>query len=153
MQLDTNNYKIHQTRIKMNKIKGYLKSTLRKREAHIAYDNMINSEYMFFEYLNLKENEKIKYKPKILFIQIILNLLLLGAGCYLFLMNLIFLMVLIVGLIVLNWFLIWAYSFISIIRNTFKKRENKQLWLFLIFILPFSVFFYPDLKRVQIEVN
>ena len=137
----------------MNKIKGYLKSTLRKREAHIAYDNMINSEYMFFEYLNLKENEKIKYKPKILFIQIILNLLLLGAGCYLFLMNLIFLMVLIVGLIVLNWFLIWAYSFISIIRNTFKKRENKQLWLFLIFILPFSVFFYPDLKRVQIEVN
>ena len=72
---------------------------------------------------------------------------------YLFLMNLIFLMVLIVGLIVLNWFLIWAYSFISIIRNTFKKRENKQLWLFLIFILPFSVFFYPDLKRVQIEVN
>ena len=137
----------------MNKIKGYLKSTLRKREAHIAYDNMINSEYMFFEYLNLKENEKIKYKPKILIIQIILNLLLLGAGCYLFLMNLIFLMVLIVGLIVLNWFLIWAYSFISIIRNTFKKRENKQLWLFLIFILPFSVFFYPDLKRVQIEVN
>lgn len=102
MQLDTNNYKIHHTRIKMNKIKGYLKSTLRKREAHIAYDNMINSEYMFFEYLNLKENEKIKYKPKILFIQIILNLLLLGAGCYLFLMNLIFLMVLIVGLIVLN---------------------------------------------------
>ena len=137
----------------MNRIKGYLKSTLRKREAHVAYDNMINSEYMFFEYLNLKENEKIKYKPKILFIQIILNLLLLGAGCYLFLMNLIFLMVLIVGLIVLNWFLIWAYSFISIIRNTFKKRENKQLWLFLIFILPFSVFFYPDLKRVQIEVN
>ncbi|MBP9491204.1 MAG: hypothetical protein KBE77_07115 [Aliarcobacter sp.] len=137
----------------MNKIKGYLKSTLRKREAHIAYDNMINSEYMFFEYLNLKENEKIKYKPKILIIQIILNLLLLGAGYYLFLMNLIFLMVLIVGLIVLNWFLIWAYSFISIIRNTFKKRENKQLWLFLIFILPFSVFFYPDLKRVQIEVN
>ncbi len=153
MQLDTNNYKIHHTRIKMNKIKGYLKSTLRKREAHIAYDNMINSEYMFFEYLNLKENEKIKYKPKILIIQIILNLLLLGAGYYLFLMNLIFLMVLIVGLIVLNWFLIWAYSFISIIRNTFKKRENKQLWLFLIFILPFSVFFYPDLKRVQIEVN
>ena len=47
MQLDTNNYKIHHTRIKMNKIKGYLKSTLRKREAHIAYDNMINSEYMF----------------------------------------------------------------------------------------------------------
>ena len=153
MQLDTNNYQEHYYKVKINKIKGYLKSTLRKREAHIAYDNMINSEYMFFEYLNLKENEKIKYKPKILFIQIILNLLLLGAGCYLFLMNLIFLMVLIVGLIVLNWFLIWAYSFISIIRNTFKKRENKQLWLFLIFILPFSVFFYPDLKRVQIEVN
>jgi hypothetical protein len=147
MQLDTNNYKKHYDRLKMNKIKGYLKSSLKKREAHIAYDNMINSEYMFFEYLNLKENESLKYRPKILIIQIILNLLLLGIGYYFLLINLIFLMIL------LNWFLIWSYSFISIIRNEFKKRENKQLWLLAIFFLPFSAFFYPDLKRIQIERN
>ena len=134
----------------MKRIKGYLKSTLRKREAHVAYDNMINSEYMFFEYLNIKE-EEVKYKPKILIIQIILNLLLFGTGYYFLSNNLIYLMVLSLILIFLNWSIIWSYSFISILRNKFKKRENKKLWLFLIFFLPFSVFFYPDLKKVQIE--
>ena len=134
----------------MNRNKGYLKSTLRKREAHVAYDNMINSEYMFFEYLNIKE-EEVKYKPKMLIIQIILNLLLFGTGYYFLSNNLIYLMVLSLILIFLNWSIIWSYSFISILRNKFKKRENKKLWLFLIFFLPFSVFFYPDLKKVQIE--
>lgn len=153
MQLDTNNYQEHYYKIKINKIKGYLKSSLRKREAHIAYDNMINSEYMFFEYLNLKENESFKYRPKILIIQIIINLLLFSVGYYLFSMNLIFLMILILSLIFINWSLVWTYSFISIVKNKFKKRENKRLWLFLIFFLPFSVFFYPDLKNTQIKGN
>ena len=145
-----NEYNKHYNRMIMNRIKGYLKSTLRKREAHVAYDNMINSEYMFFEYLNIKE-EEVKYKPKILIIQIILNLLLFGTGYYFLSNNLIYLMVLSLILIFLNWSIIWSYSFISILRNKFKKRENKKLWLFLIFFLPFSVFFYPDLKKVQIE--
>ncbi len=134
----------------MKKIKGYLRSTLRKREAHIAYDNMINSEYMFFEYLNMKE-EEIKYKPKILIIQIILNLLLFGTAYYFLSNDLIYLMGLSLILIFSNWFIIWSYSFISILKNKFKKRENKKLWLLLIFFLPFTVFFYLDLKKIQIE--
>ena len=150
MQLDTNNYQEHYYKVKINKIKGYLKSTLRKREAHIAYDNMINSEYMFFEYLNIKE-EEIKYKPKMLIIQIILNLLLFGTGYYFLSNDLIYLMGLILILIFSNWFIIWSYSFVSILKNKFKKRENKKLWLLLIFFLPFTVFFYLDLKKVQIE--
>ncbi len=150
MQLDTNNYQEHYYKVKINKIKGYLKSTLRKREAHIAYDNMINSEYMFFEYLNIKE-EEIKYKPKMLIIQIILNLLLFGTGYYFLSNDLIYLMGLSLILIFSNWFIIWSYSFISILKNKFKKRENKKLWLLLIFFLPFTVFFYLDLKKIQIE--
>ena len=150
MQLDTNNYQEHYYKVKINKIKGYLKSTLRKREAHIAYDNMINSEYMFFEYLNMKE-EEIKYKPKMLIIQIILNLLLFGTGYYFLSNDLIYLMGLSLILIFSNWFIIWSYSFVSILKNKFKKRENKKLWLLLIFFLPFTVFFYLDLKKVQIE--
>ena len=150
MQLDTNNYQEHYYKVKINKIKGYLKSTLRKREAHIAYDNMINSEYMFFEYLNIKE-EEIKYKPKMLIIQIILNLLLFGTGYYFLSNDLIYLMGLSLILIFSNWFIIWSYSFVSILKNKFKKRENKKLWLLLIFFLPFTVFFYLDLKKVQIE--
>lgn len=150
MQLDTNNYQEHYYKVKINKIKGYLKSTLRKREAHIAYDNMINSEYMFFEYLNIKE-EEIKYKPKMLIIQIILNLLLFGTGYYFLSNDLIYLMGLSLILIFSNWFIIWSYSFVSILKNKFKKRENKKLWLLLIFFLPFTVFFYLDLKKIQIE--
>ena len=150
MQLDTNNYQEHYYKVKINKIKGYLKSTLSKREAHIAYDNMINSEYMFFEYLNIKE-EEIKYKPKMLIIQIILNLLLFGTGYYFLSNDLIYLMGLSLILIFSNWFIIWSYSFVSILKNKFKKRENKKLWLLLIFFLPFTVFFYLDLKKVQIE--
>lgn len=150
MQLDTKNYQEHYYKVKINKIKGYLKSTLRKREAHIAYDNMINSEYMFFEYLNIKE-EEIKYKPKMLIIQIILNLLLFGTGYYFLSNDLIYLMGLSLILIFSNWFIIWSYSFVSILKNKFKKRENKKLWLLLIFFLPFTVFFYLDLKKVQIE--
>ena len=150
MQLDTNNYQEHYYKVKINKIKGYLKSTLRKREAHIAYDNMINSEYMFFEYLNIKE-EEIKYKPKMLIIQIILNLLLFGTGYYFLSNDLIYLMDLSLILIFSNWFIIWSYSFVSILKNKFKKRENKKLWLLLIFFLPFTVFFYLDLKKIQIE--
>ena len=150
MQLDTNNYQEHYYKVKINKIKGYLKSTLRKREAHIAYDNMINSEYMFFEYLNIKE-EEIKYKPKMLIIQIILNLLLFGTGYYFLSNDLIYLMGLSLILIFSGWFIIWSYSFVSILKNKFKKRENKKLWLLLIFFLPFTVFFYLDLKKIQIE--
>ena len=150
MQLDTNNYQEHYYKVKINKIKGYLKSTLRKREAHIAYDNMINSEYMFFEYLNIKE-EEIKYKPKMLIIQIILNLLLFGTGYYFLSNDLIYLMGLSLILIFSNWFIIWSYSFVSILKNKSKNRENKKLWLLLIFFLPFTVFFYLDLKKVQIE--
>ena len=57
MQLDTNNYQEHYYKVKINKIKGYLKSTLRKREAQIFYDNIVNAEYMFFKYLNIKEEK------------------------------------------------------------------------------------------------
>jgi CDP-diglyceride synthetase len=150
MQLETNHYISHHNKVIMQKIKGYLKSTLRKREAHVAYDNMIKSEYMFFEYLNIKE-EELKYKPKILIIQIILNLLLFGMAYYFLSNNLIYLMGLSLILIFSNWFILWSYSFISILKNKFKKRENKKLWLLLILFLPFTAFFYPDLKKVQIE--
>jgi hypothetical protein len=143
-----NDYQKHHKRIS-----GYLKSSLRKRNSNIAYDNMINSEYIFFEYLNLKENEEKKYKPKILIIQIILNLVLLGITYYLLSVNLIFLIKLYLVLIFLNYFIMLAYSFVSILINRFKKRENKRLWLFLILFLPFSAFFYPDFRKIQVETN
>ena len=86
-----------------------------------------------------------------LIIQIILNLLLFGTGYYFLSNDLIYLMGLSLILIFSNWFIIWSYSFVSILKNKFKKRENKKLWLLLIFFLPFTVFFYLDLKKIQIE--
>ena len=149
MPLKLNDY-LHYQKIKKKKLNGHLKSSLRKKEPNISYTNMLNSEYMFFEYLNIKE-EEIKYKPKMLIIQIILNLLLFGTGYYFLSNDLIYLMGLSLILIFSNWFIIWSYSFVSILKNKFKKRENKKLWLLLIFFLPFTVFFYLDLKKVQIE--
>jgi hypothetical protein len=91
MQFNTNDYTKHFNKIKANKIKGNLKSTLRKRDPYITYKNLINSEYMFFEYLNLKEYKKMKFKPNLLIVQIILNLLLLVVAYYLLSANLTFL--------------------------------------------------------------
>ena len=152
MKIRISDYINHHKKIKTKKISGYLKSSLRKRDSDIAYNNIISSEYMFFEYLNLKQKEEIKYKPKILIIQICINLLLLGIIYYLFIINLIYIMTLTTGVLFLNWFIIWVYSFISIIRSRFKKRWNKQLWFLLIVFLPFSAFFYPDFRKIQVEI-
>jgi len=101
------------------KINGYLKSSLRKSDSDIAYDNMIRSKYMFKEYLNLKQNEQKKYKPKIFTIQIILNLMLLVITYYSVSINLTFLIILTISVLFFNWFIIRVYSLIFAIRSKF----------------------------------
>lgn len=149
MPLKLNAYQ-HYQKIKRKKINGHLKSSLRKKEPDVAYNNIINSEYMFSEYLNLEKNKEIKYSPKILVIQIILNLLLFGLTFYLLEFDWIFESLLLLSLIFFNWFVIWIYSFTSIIKNKFRKKSNKYLWFLLVLFLPFTALFYLDLKHTQI---
>ncbi|MGE0051826.1 MAG: PLDc N-terminal domain-containing protein [Arcobacter sp.] len=123
--------KIINKKIKLN---GKLRSSLRKKSPEVTYSNIINSGY-----IEVKE----KYKPKILFIQIILNSLLLAVALY-------FEILLFIIIFALNYIIIWLYSFISIMKDTFKKRSNKLFWITLLLFVPFSAFVYPDFKKVQI---
>jgi|GEM_PF-5161748 len=140
---------------KKTKINGYLKSSLRKKSPEISYKNfmksdyMVDSDYMFSEYTKMKKGGK--YRPKVIIFQILLNLLLITVGFYFFKQDLLFEIFFITMIIFINWFVVWLYSLISIIKNSFRKKSNKLLWLFLILFMPFSAFLYPDFKRIQIE--
>ena len=116
------------------KIHGNLKSSLRRNSPEVTVKNIMKSPYLEF---------KPKYKPTILIIQLFLNFILLAIRLYfgLFLFIIIFLT---------NYIIIWVYSFISIIKSSFKEKSNKLLWLMLILFVPFSAFLYPDFKKIQL---
>uniref|UniRef100_UPI004048E846 PLDc N-terminal domain-containing protein n=1 Tax=Aliarcobacter sp. TaxID=2321116 RepID=UPI004048E846 len=59
----------------------------------------------------------------------------------------------IILLMITNITLFWLYSFISILKNDFKKENEKYLWIFILIFVPFiTPFIYPDFKkRIIIE--
>lgn len=117
------------------KINGKLKSSLRKKSSEITYSNLVNSDYLRFDF-------KQKYIPKVLFFQIFLNIILFSCAIY---FELIFFFV----LIFINFFILWIYSLISILSNRFRDKTKKLMWTILILFIPISVYFYPDFKRIQ----
>lgn len=119
---------------KRMKLNGRLKSSLRKKSPEVSYSNIVNSGY-----IEIKD----KYKPKVLLIQVILNSLLLAIALY-------FEILLFIIIFALNYIIIWLYSFISIMKDTFKKKSNKLFWITLLLFVPFSAFVYPDFKKIQI---
>lgn len=140
---------------KQTKIKGSLKSSLRKKSPEVSYENfmksdyMLDSDYMFYEYKKMRKVKK--YQPKIIIFQILLNLLLISLVFHFFKQDLLFEIFFISMLMFINWFIIWLYSLFSIIKNNFIKKSHKQLWLLLILFMPFTAFLYPDFKNTQIK--
>jgi len=118
-------------RIKLN---GRLKSSLRQKSPEVSYSNIMSSGY-----IDINE----KYKPKILIIQIILNTLLLSLALY-------FEILIFIIILIFNYMIIWLYSFFSILKNSFKNKNNKLFWITLILFVPFSAYVYPDFKKIQI---
>lgn len=118
-------------RIKLN---GRLKSSLRQKSPEVSYWNIMSSGY-----IDINE----KYKPKILIIQIILNTLLLSLALY-------FEILIFIIILIFNYMIIWLYSFFSILKNSFKNKNNKLFWITLILFVPFSAYVYPDFKKIQI---
>lgn len=118
-------------RIKLN---GRLKSSLRQISPEVSYSNIMSSGY-----IDINE----KYKPKILIIQIILNTLLLSLALY-------FEILIFIIILIFNYMIIWLYSFFSILKNSFKNKNNKLFWITLILFVPFSAYVYPDFKKIQI---
>lgn len=137
------------------KINGYLKSSLRKKSPEISYKNfiksdyMLDSDYMFSEYIKIKNANK--YRPKIIILQILLNLLLITIGFYFFKQDLLFEIFFIAMIMFINWFIVWIYSLISTLKNSFRKKSNKLIWLLLLLFMPISAFFYPDFRKTQLE--
>lgn len=115
-------------RIKLN---GRLKSSLRQKSPEVSYSNIMSSGY-----IDINE----KYKPKILIIQIILNTLLLSLALY-------FEILIFIIILIFNYMIIWLYSFFSILKNSFKNKNNKLFWITLILFVPFSAYVYPDFKN------
>lgn len=118
-------------RIKLN---GRLKSSLRKNSPEITYSNIMSSGY-------IQTNEK--YTPKLLIIQIILNSIILAIALY-------FEILIFIVIFAINYIITWIYSLFSVLKNKFKRKNNKLLWITLILFVPFSAFVYPDFKRIQV---
>ena len=137
------------------KINGTLKSSLRKKSPEISYKNfiksdyMLDSDYMFSEYIKMKKGAS--YRPKVIIFQVLLNLLLITVGFYFFKKDLLFEIFFISMIMFINWFIVWFYSLISILKNSFIKKGNKLIWLLLLIFMPFTAFFYPDFKKNQIQ--
>ena len=95
-----------------------------------------------FKTILIEEKEEKKYKPTYLIIQAVLNTVLFLLSI---LISDIFLVIMFINLISF-----WLYALISVIKNDFKKNENKMIWIILIIFVPFSAFLYPDFKEIQV---
>lgn len=105
--------------------------------------NFNTGEEIKIKYKTYSEEDNKEYKPQFLMIQIILNLSLFLCAYYFDSFDFIFIMI-------LNFIITWTYSFISILKNEFKKENNKTVWILaLIFIPVITPYVYPDFKDIQ----
>ena len=47
--------------------------------------------------------------------------------------------------------IIWSYSLLSVLKNSFRKDSDKIAWIIALIIIPPTAIFYPDIKDLQIE--
>ncbi len=103
--------------------------------------NSNNQNFNFKNNYNFEDDEK--YSPKIFLILLGYFIFMLGADIYM-------------GIFFLSWMswlsfgFIWLYALISIIKNDFKKENQKLIWIILIIFIPFTAMLYPDFRKVQI---
>lgn len=103
--------------------------------------NSNNQNFNFKSNYNFEEDEK--YSPKIFLILLGYFIFMVGADIYM-------------GIFFLSWMswlsfgFIWLYALISIIKNDFKKENQKLIWIILIIFIPFTAMLYPDFRKVQI---
>lgn len=131
--------------MKNNELKDFWNNNHRIKKAEKELNqNIINiNKIKEFKTIKIAKKEDKKYKPTIFIIQILLNTVLFILSLFL---SDIFLII-----IFINFILFWLYALISIIKNDFKKKENKIIWILLIIFIPISIYLYPDFKEVQLE--
>lgn len=114
------------------KIKGKLRSTIRRKSPEIRYSNLIKTGY-------IKITETKTYKPVFFLLQLIINLT--SLILYYILKDKFFLY-----FIVFNYLIIWIYSFFLLINDKFIDDSNKLFWIIMVLFIPFSIFLYPDFR-------
>ena len=126
--------------MKNNELKDFWNNEQRVKKAE--KEVFKKEEIRKFKTILIEEMEEKKYKPTYLIIQAVLNTVLFLLSI---LISDIFLVIMFINLISF-----WLYALISVIKNDFKKNENKMIWIILIIFVPFSAFLYPDFKEIQV---
>ena len=126
--------------MKNNELKDFWNNEQRVKKAE--KEVFKKEEIRKFKTILIEEKEEKKYKPTYLIIQAVLNTVLFLLSI---LISDIFLVIMFINLISF-----WLYALISVIKNDFKKNENKMIWIILIIFVPFSAFLYPDFKEIQV---
>ena len=126
--------------MKSNELKDFWNNEQRVKKAE--KEVFKKEEIRKFNTILIEEKEEKKYKPTYLIIQAVLNTVLFLLSI---LISDIFLVIMFINLISF-----WLYALISVIKNDFKKNENKMIWIILIIFVPFSAFLYPDFKEIQV---
>ena len=126
--------------MKSNELKDFWNNEQRVKKAE--KEVFKKEEIRKFKTILIEEKEEKKYKPTYLIIQAVLNTVLFLLSI---LISDIFLVIMFINLISF-----WLYALISVIKNDFKKNENKMIWIILIIFVPFSAFLYPDFKEIQV---
>jgi hypothetical protein len=120
------------------KIKGKLNSSL-KSNSNKTFNNSNNLNKIYYS-----SNEK--YTPKIFITLLVFEIILITLGIY-------FETFLFIIILFINSAFVWTYALVSIIKNDFKKENQKLIWILLILFFPPSAYRYPDFRKIQILQN
>lgn len=124
------------------KIKGKLNSSL-KSNSNKTLNNNLNKT---INLNNIHSSSDEKYTPKIFITLLIFETILLSLGIY-------FETFLFIIILYINFAFVWLYALVSIIKNDFRKKNQKLIWILLILFFPPSAYLYPDFRKIQIVQN
>lgn len=126
------------------KIKGKLNSSL-KSNSNKTFNNS-NNLNKIINLNNIYYSSNEKYTPKIFITLLVFEIILITLGIY-------FETFLFIIILFINSAFVWTYALVSIIKNDFKKENQKLIWILLILFFPPSAYLYPDFRKIQILQN
>lgn len=127
------------------KIKGKLNSSLKSSNTSKTSNNT-NNLNKTINLNNTYYSSDEKYTPKIFITLLVFEIILITLSIY-------FDTFLFIIILFINSGFVWLYALVSIIKNDFKKDNQKLIWILLIIFIPFSAYLYPDFRKIQIVQN
>lgn len=125
------------------KIKGKLSSSLKSNSNKTFNNNNLNKT---INLNNIYSSSDEKYTPKIFITLLVFEIILITLSIY-------FDTFLFIIILFINSAFVWTYALVSIIKNDFKKENQKLIWILLILFFPPSAYLYPDFRKIQVLHN